>query len=944
MNRTAGADDEYTSVVGDNAASGKSPTAPLSSLIALLRAYDLDAGDVIYVDSDTYVLPMNLQLESGDAGVRIQGPVGTGHQALLNRHNTNSDSYVMRLLNADDVTLSHLGLTGGYYGIYASSGSDSDRLRVESCEIYGHSQHGVYLDSSNDEAVFVNNRVHDNGSYGWYLHGVRYEISGGEVYGNAGYGMVLYGEGHRVHGVHGYGNGYSAIHVSHSGLWSEVYENRIHDNGSHGINVSQNVLVRNNVVYGHTSGSSAGINLSGRAQAVSNEVYGNGAGITCDSSESEVRDNRVYGNTSRGINVGGSGGTLTGNVIYANPTGIYVSVYDGSGVSITNNRIYASSSWALVLNDGYNHWVANNTIYQPAGSGQGIAFRSSVRNMRLHSNILWVEQGSAIDVANDSQTAFSSNYNVFYPGASGAIGLWEGISFTNLVDWYYELGLDPHSVKASAAEAAALLVDPEGADGILGFSWATLGGALILDDGDAGFSTTGSWTVQSNRGYNSDQRTNGTGSGSEGASWTFTGLTAGWYRVALTWNYGNSYEYAYNTPVQIYNAAELIALATVDQEYSDTAPNDFTDAGTGWKTVEYVRIESDTLTVRINDRAEGIVIADAVHVQRIVGDHAADDDFHLTAGSLAIDRGDPNTYYLSEPAPNGGRVNGGAYGNTAEARTSPTAELVQVLSPNGLEKYEVGQAVLLNWRSYGLGLTETVLLMNVGGETVAGGALGTWLYHAYATSSYYTSSISTSYTINTSRISNPAPESVYRQYAYSPGSSVGDKLAYHLPVPDGDYVIRLHLAEPSYSTGGYRQMDIRLQGVLAADNYDIAAAAGGHAVAVAPEFTVNAVGGTGIDLELIVARSGYQAILSGLELTRASGGVVDPTVDIALSVDEGATWTPLAAGVGMNRFGQGSYLWTAGPEVDSNRARIKVTATSGTEGAGYLQPVVPDRQ
>ena len=41
---------------GDNAHSGKSPDAPMASLAALLAAYDLGSGDVIYVDTGTYLL------------------------------------------------------------------------------------------------------------------------------------------------------------------------------------------------------------------------------------------------------------------------------------------------------------------------------------------------------------------------------------------------------------------------------------------------------------------------------------------------------------------------------------------------------------------------------------------------------------------------------------------------------------------------------------------------------------------------------------------------------------------------------------------------------------------------------------------------------------------------------------------------------------------------
>ncbi len=49
---------------------------------------------------------------------------------------------------------------------------------------------------------------------------------------------------------------------------------------------------------------------------------------------------------------------------------------------------------------------------------------------------------------------------------------------------------------------------------------------------------------------------------------------------------------------------------------------------------------------------------------------AANGDFRLQPGSPAIDAGDPATPVGDEPAPNGGRVNLGAYGGTAAATTS----------------------------------------------------------------------------------------------------------------------------------------------------------------------------------------------------------------------------------------------------------------------------------
>lgn len=45
-------------------------------------------------------------------------------------------------------------------------------------------------------------------------------------------------------------------------------------------------------------------------------------------------------------------------------------------------------------------------------------------------------------------------------------------------------------------------------------------------------------------------------------------------------------------------------------------------------------------------------------------------DYHLSAGSLCIDAGDPLSDYSNEPQPNGGRINLGNYGNTSEATCS----------------------------------------------------------------------------------------------------------------------------------------------------------------------------------------------------------------------------------------------------------------------------------
>ena len=90
--------------------------------------------------------------------------------------------------------------------------------------------------------------------------------------------------------------------------------------------------------------------------------------------------------------------------------------------------------------------------------------------------------------------------------------------------------------------------------------------------------------------------------------------------------------------------------------------------------------------------------------------------------------------------------------------------------------------------------------------------------------------------------------------------------------------------------------------------------------------------GKGIELKLVNKDTqNYPAILSGIELTAAqSGGVAAPTADIDVSTDNGATWISIATGQPMDRFGRGSFTWTAGPATGGNDGLLRVRATTGS--------------
>lgn len=67
--------------------------------------------------------------------------------------------------------------------------------------------------------------------------------------------------------------------------------------------------------------------------------------------------------------------------------------------------------------------------------------------------------------------------------------------------------------------------------------------------------------------------------------------------------------------------------------------------------------------------------------------------------SFCIDAGDPGDNYSAEPPPNGGRINIGAYGGTAEASKSNVGYILTLLNPNGGEKITAGEIYLISWSS-----------------------------------------------------------------------------------------------------------------------------------------------------------------------------------------------------------------------------------------------------
>ncbi len=321
-------------------------------------------------------------------------------------------------------------------------------------------------------------------------------------------------------------------------------------------------------------------------------------------------------------------------------------------------------------------------------------------------------------------------------------------------------------------------------------------------------------------------------------------------------------------------------------------------------------------------------MADAVALQQIVGDHGSDDNFQVQATSPVLNQGNPQSYSYAEPAPNGGRVDLGAFGNTAQTAVS-AAQVVQVLSPSGLEKYQLGQQVTINWQSAGLTTLAPVALIDAGGSGSDNFGPDQFETAGYPYSQTFTNAV------NTSGVTYPAPQAVYQSYSEA-NSGVGNNLAYHVSVPDGVYTVQLDFVEPyQYEAVGSRVFDIQLQGTTVQSKYDIRAAAGAPFTATAKTYTVTVSGGQGLNLNLV--NDAYDpAVLAGLEIYAVNPlGVTSPTVNLDLSADGGQTWTSIATGLGMDHFGRGNYLWTIPTTLTpGSQYLVRVTSNDGQHAQG----------
>ena len=142
----------------------------------------------------------------------------------------------------------------------------------------------------------------------------------------------------------------------------------------------------------------------------------------------------------------------------------------------------------------------------------------------------------------------------------------------------------------------------------------------------------------------------------------------------------------------------------------------------------------------------------------------------------------------------------------------------------------------------------------------------------------YTWTGSTADAIDTSGVSNPAPQAVY-QTLPATGRLVPFSYTLGNLTPGASYTVRLHFAEPSYSSGGQRQFNVGINGAQVLTNFDILPTAGGKDKAVVEAFTATADGNGQITVNFSRGRR-TGPLVNGIEVL--SGSTVVQAINCGL--------------------------------------------------------------
>jgi len=121
-------------------------------------------------------------------------------------------------------------------------------------------------------------------------------------------------------------------------------------------------------------------------------------------------------------------------------------------------------------------------------------------------------------------------------------------------------------------------------------------------------------------------------------------------------------------------------------------------------------------------------------------------------------------------------------------------------------------------------------------------------------------------TINTSKVTNPAPAVVYQTARVTATAGAGTTFSYTIPgfTAGSMHTVRLHFCETFWTAAGKRQFNVSINGTQVLANFDIFATAGGQNIANIQQFTETA----NVSGQYVLAFTSDidKALISGIEI------------------------------------------------------------------------------
>jgi len=171
------------------------------------------------------------------------------------------------------------------------------------------------------------------------------------------------------------------------------------------------------------------------------------------------------------------------------------------------------------------------------------------------------------------------------------------------------------------------------------------------------------------------------------------------------------------------------------------------------------------------------------------------------------------------------------------------------------------------------------------------------------------STASVTNTIDTSAVTNPAPQAVYQSNRYG-------NVTYTIPglTANGSYTVRLHFAEEFWTAAGKRVFNVKINDTQVLTNFDIFATTGGEFKAVVEQFSATASGSGSLTVQFITVTDNAQ--INGLEILAAGSSTPTPTPT--------PTSTPTN---GPPNFGSNVFIFTPSMALSQIQSTVNSIAT-----------------